>query len=56
MPHFAGVRVRGCASAFLLGASLLGCEVSQDEEVQLGRRNAEQVDAQLPLVRDPVAT
>ena len=51
-----GARVRGCASALLLSALLLGCEVSQDEEVQLGRRNAEQVDAQLPLVRDPVAT
>ena len=44
------------AAALLIGALLLGCEVSQDEEVQLGRRNAEQVDAQLPLVRDPVAT
>jgi predicted Zn-dependent protease len=52
----AGAQVRGCASALLLSALLLGCEVSQDEEVQLGRRNAEQVDAQLPLVRDPVAT
>ena len=51
-----GARVRGRASALLLTALLLGCEVSQDEEVQLGRRNAEQVDAQLPLVRDPVAT
>jgi predicted Zn-dependent protease len=39
-----------------LGLLVLGCEVSQDEEVQLGRQNAEQVDAQLPLVRDPVAT
>jgi len=35
---------------------LLACSVSQDEEVELGRRNAEQVDAQLPLVRDPVAS
>ena len=51
-----GAQVRRCASALLLSAMLLGCEVSQDEEVQLGRRNAEQVDAQLPLVRDPVAT
>ena len=29
------------------------CEVSQDAEVQLGRQNAEQVNAQLRLVRDP---
>jgi beta-barrel assembly-enhancing protease len=49
-------RARACAGAFALGLLALGCEVSQDEEVQLGRRNAEQVDAQLPLVRDPVAT
>jgi beta-barrel assembly-enhancing protease len=52
----AGARGRACAGAFALGLLALGCEVSQDEEVQLGRRNAEQVDAQLPLVRDPVAT
>ena len=35
---------------------LFACSVSQDEEVELGRRNAEQVDAQLPLVRDPIAS
>jgi predicted Zn-dependent protease len=29
--------------------------VSEDQEVALGRRNAEQVNAQMPLVRDPVA-
>jgi predicted Zn-dependent protease len=52
----AGALVRRCASVLTLGLLALGCEVSQDEEVQLGRRNAEQVDAQLPLVRDPVAT
>ena len=52
----AGARLRACATALLLGVTALGCEVSQDEEVQLGRRNAEQVNAQLPLVRDPVAT
>jgi predicted Zn-dependent protease len=32
---------------------LLGCEISQDEEVALGQRSAEQVAEQLPLVRDP---
>ena len=52
----AGARMRRCAGALALGLLSLGCQVSQDEEVQLGRRNAEQVDAQLPLVRDPVAT
>lgn len=54
--RWAGARMRACAGALALGMLVLGCEVSQDEEVQLGRRNAEQIDAQLPLVRDPVAT
>jgi len=53
---FGGSGVRGFAFLGVLGAMLLGCSVSQDEEVELGRRNAEQVDAQLPLVRDPVAS
>ena len=52
----AGARVRSCVYALTLGLLTAGCEVSQDEEVQLGRHNAEKVDAQLPLVRDPVAT
>ena len=56
MRRCASARVRECAGALMLGVLLIGCEVGQDEEVQLGRRNAEQVDAQLPLVRDPVAT
>lgn len=52
----AGSAVRGFALAGILTSMLLACSVSQDEEVELGRRNAEQVDAQLPLVRDPVAS
>jgi len=51
-----GSAVRGFALAGILTSMLLACSVSQDEEVELGRRNAEQVDAQLPLVRDPVAS
>ena len=54
--RFGGSDVRGFAFLGILGAMLLGCSVSQDEEVELGRRNAEQVDAQLPLMRDPVAS
>jgi predicted Zn-dependent protease len=41
-----------------LGAAALlaACSVSQDQEVQIGRQNAEQINAQLPLVQDaPVA-
>jgi predicted Zn-dependent protease len=34
----------------------VACQVSEDQEVQLGRQNAEQVNAQLRLVRDPVVT
>lgn len=33
-------------------AGLAACEVSEDQEVALGQRTAEQVEAQLPLVRD----
>ena len=51
-----GSGVREFAVLGILVSSFLGCSVSQDEEVELGRRNAEQVEAQLPLVRDPIAT
>jgi predicted Zn-dependent protease len=47
--------LRGCVISSVLAIFFLGCSVSEDQEVELGRRNAEQVDAQLPLVRDPVA-
>jgi beta-barrel assembly-enhancing protease len=47
---------RVLAACAMMPPLALGCTVGQDEEVQLGRRNAEQVSAQLPLVRDPVAT
>lgn len=40
--------------AILLTIVLGSCSVSQDQEVQLGRQNAEQINAQLPLVRDAV--
>src|SRR5689334_23595768 len=32
---------------------LAGCSVSQDQEVELGRENAAQINAQLPIVQDP---
>jgi len=50
-----GWRVRvlaGTALAFVAAA----CGVSQDQEVQLGRQNAEQINSQIPLVRDPIIT
>ena len=33
-----------------------GCSVSQDQEVELGRENAAQINAQLPIVQDPAIT
>ncbi|HEV7994275.1 MAG TPA: M48 family metallopeptidase [Gemmatimonadaceae bacterium] len=42
--------------AVLALALSVACQVSEDQEVQLGRQNAEQVNAQLRLVRDPVVT
>lgn len=33
--------------------ALCACSVSQDQEVELGRQNAEEINAQLPLVTDP---
>ena|SRR3990170_4787810 len=37
-------------------ALLLGCAVSEDQEVALGRQNAEQINSQLPIVTDPVVS
>lgn len=36
----------------LMAFAATGCGVSQDEEVQLGARNAEQLNEQLPIVQD----
>src|SRR3954469_18169391 len=30
-----------------------GCSVSQDQEVAIGKQNADEISAQLPLIRDP---
>jgi len=56
MGRCASTRVRGCAIATAVTLALLGCSVSEDQEVELGRQNAEQVEAQLPLVRDEIAS
>jgi predicted Zn-dependent protease len=37
-----------------VAAVLTACSVSQDQEVQIGRQNAEQINARLPIVNDPV--
>lgn len=41
-------------AALALVLSLASCSVSQDQEVALGRQNAEEINAQLPIVTDPV--
>jgi predicted Zn-dependent protease len=38
----------------VLALALASCTVSQDQEVQIGQQNAEQINAQLPIVDDPV--
>src|SRR5256885_12352418 len=43
---------RSFAAACL--CALASCSVSQDQEVELGRENAAQINAQLPIVNDPV--
>ena len=45
MRRRAGVRVRGCGFTIAVALTLLGCSVSEDQEVELGRRNAAQVEA-----------
>jgi beta-barrel assembly-enhancing protease len=45
---------RACTAALVLIVAL-GCSVSQDQEVELGRQSAEQVATQVPLVRDQIA-
>jgi predicted Zn-dependent protease len=37
-------------------AALWACSVSEDQEVQLGRQNAEEINAQLPIVNDPAVS
>lgn len=49
-------RVTSVALVMLTVATVASCEVSEDQEVALGQRYAEQVEAQLPLVRDPEIT
>jgi len=41
-----------------VGLALLSvaCGVSEDQEVQLGRQNAAQINSQIPLVHDPIVT
>jgi predicted Zn-dependent protease len=40
----------------LMSAALIGCDVSQDQEVAIGAQTAQQIEEQLPLVNDPYIT
>lgn len=40
----------------LAATAVASCSVSEDQEVQLGRQNAAEINAKLPIVRDPVVT
>ena len=37
----------------VLTGSLVGCGISQQQEVQMGQEYAQQINAQLPIIRDP---
>jgi predicted Zn-dependent protease len=50
----AACRLATLGAALTLAAS--ACGVSEDQEVALGRRNAEEINAHLPLVRDAAVT
>ena len=39
--------------AIALTFSLVGCGISQQQEVQMGQEYAQQINAQLPIIRDP---
>jgi len=47
------IRIRALC---LLSLGLAACSVSEDQEVTLGRQNAEEINAQLPIVTDPAVS
>src|SRR6478752_7121315 len=47
------IRIRALC---LLSLGLAACSVSEDQEVTLGRQNAEEIKAQLPIVTDPAVS
>ncbi|MEO8193844.1 MAG: hypothetical protein ABI681_08325, partial [Gemmatimonadales bacterium] len=42
--------------AACLTVCIAGCEVSQDQEVQIGEQNAQEISAHIPVVQDPYIT
>jgi len=47
-------RFAACAAMAAIVGMSAGCGVSQQQEVQIGAQQAQQVNAQLPIVQDPV--
>ena len=47
---------RATLPALLLAISVTACDVSEDQEVQIGAQNSAQINAQLPLISDPEIT
>src|SRR3954471_17373403 len=47
--------IRCCILTALVLVSA-GCSVSEDQEVALGRQNAAEINAQLPIVTDPAVS
>jgi beta-barrel assembly-enhancing protease len=52
LPPYPAQMIRSCVLASLI-VLLSACSVSQDQEVAIGRQNAEEINSQLPIVTDP---
>ncbi len=48
------VRTFGRALIVVAAALASACGVSDEQEVAIGRQNADQINARIPIVRDPV--
>ena len=46
-------RFAACAAMAAIVGMSTGCGISQQQEVQVGAQQAQQVNAQLPIVQDP---
>ena len=49
----AGVSMKRFIIGIAVTCSLVGCGVSQQQEVQMGQEYAQQINAQLPIIQDP---
>lgn len=45
-----------CQALIVIAVILTGCSVSQDQEVELGRQNAAEINAHVPIVTDPAVS